>query len=149
MALTDDLNRRVERKRQEIASLEQQLAMGKAYLQAMEEALKLAERTHSRARQPGHSLRKGSMPAMAYPVLRRMGRKVYLVPLLEEMGVPVTAKNKRSLASSLSAYARRGEIFTRPEPNTFGLIEFKDGKSEDGVEAEKPETSPSRVRLVR
>jgi hypothetical protein len=31
---------------------------------------------------------------------------------------------RAAVAGSLSAYVRNGEIFTRPAPNTFGLIEF-------------------------
>lgn len=33
-------------------------------------------------------------------------------------------KAEISLASSLAAYVRKGEIFTRPAPNTFGLVEL-------------------------
>lgn len=133
MALTDDLAKRIERKRQEIAILEQQIAAAKSYVQAMDEALKLAERTSAPAasREGGNALRKGSMPAKAYPVLKRTGRQMYLTALLEEMGIQPTMKNKRTLASSLSAYARKGEIFTRPEPNTFGLIEFGGSATEE------------------
>ena len=43
-------------------------------------------------------------------------------------------------------------MFTRPEPNTFGLVEFEenasDGSSSDEP-VEKPSSGRSRVRLVR
>jgi hypothetical protein len=149
MALTDDLARRIEKKRQEIAMLEQQLMAAKAYVQAMDEALKLAERINApvSVRDTGvNTLRKGSLPAMAYPVLRGSGRPLYLTTLLEGMGVPTTAKNKRALASSLSAYARRGDIFTRPQPNTFGLVEFGGGPV--GVDAVDDGT-PALLKMAR
>ena len=132
MALTDDIARRIERKRQEVAALEQQIVAAKAYLQAMDEALKMAERTSAPAtvRESSSGLRKGSYPAKAYTVLKRQGRPMYVVALLEGMGETVTADNKRSLASSLSAYARKKDVFTRPEPNTFGLSEFGDSHEE-------------------
>lgn len=152
MGLTDDLARRVERKRQEIAVLEQQLMAAKAYLQAMDEALKLAERSSSPSamKDVSRGLRKGSMPAKAFPVLKRAGRTMYLTALLEGMGVPVTAKNKRSLASALSAYARKGEIFTRPEPNTFGLVEFEQrGGGEDADLLDEPDSVQAHLKLAR
>lgn len=132
MALTDDLARRVEKKRLEIAALERQLEAAHAYIQAMEEALKLAERNGTgvpATREAVRSLRKGSMPAKAYPILKRAGRPIYVATLLEEMGEEVTTENKRALASALSAYARKKDIFTRPEPNTFGLVELSGSDS--------------------
>ena len=154
MALKDDLSRRVGKKRQEIAALEQQIMAAKAYLQAMDEALRLAERTNSptATRRRASGLRSGSMPANAYPVLKQAGHPMYLVALLDAMKVPLTAKNKRTLASSLSAYARKKDVFTRPRPNTFGLIEFKEnagGGSSLDEPIKEPSGGPSKVRLVR
>jgi len=153
MALTDDLSRRIRAKRQEIAAIDQQAAAleqqrtaAQAYVQGLEEALKLAERTTppQSAAESARALRKGSMPARAYPVLKSAGRPVYLVNLLESMGVATTLANKRALASALSAYARKREIFTRPEPNTFGLIEFEQGT--EGADGE-PEAVPAQAQL--
>ena len=138
MALTDDISKRIERKRQEVAALEQQIMAAKAYIQAMDEALKMAERTTGAAttsRDASKGIRKGSMPAKAYPVLKRAGRPMYVVALLEAMGLPVTMNNKRTLASSLSAYSRKKDVFNRPEPNTFGLIEFGESVGHEEVES--------------
>ena len=154
MALKDELSRRVGKKRQEIAALEQQIMTARAYLQAMDEALRLAERTNSptATRRRASGLRNGSMPANAYPVLKQAGHPMYLIALLDAMKVPQTAKNKRTLASSLSAYARKKDVFTRPRPNTFGLIEFEEnagGGSSLDKPIKEPSGGPSKVRLVR
>jgi hypothetical protein len=141
MAFIDDISRRIKAKRQELAGLEQQakvldqqILTAKTYIQAMDDALKLAERSGPATAKADASktLRKGSMPARAYPVLKAAGRTLYLTALLEGMGLPTTNKNKRGLAGSLSAYARRGDTFTRPEPNTFGLVEWGNGSSAEG-----------------
>ena len=163
MALITDLGRRIIKKRQEIVSLEserakldRELAKAEAYIDAMEDALKLVERTNSaatttRKRRPVDSFRKGSLPAKAFPVLRQAGQQKHVVQLLEAMGVSVTLNNKRALASSLSAYARKGEIFTRPAPNTFGLVEFADSDeagSESKDDSTEESAEPIPVRLV-
>jgi hypothetical protein len=44
--------------------------------------------------------------------------------LLKAMGKPTDKKNKLSLSGSLSTYVRAGQIFYRPAPNTFGIIEM-------------------------
>jgi hypothetical protein len=44
--------------------------------------------------------------------------------LLSALGIGITKEARASLGGSLSAYVRRGEIFNRPSPNTFGLIEM-------------------------
>lgn len=38
------------------------------------------------------------------------------------MGRPLTSQNKISVGGSISNYVRRGEIFIRTAPNTFGLV---------------------------
>lgn len=148
MAFIDDLHRRLKTKRQELAGLEQQVAAleqqmlsVRAYIQAMDDTLRLAERSATTATakvDAPRSLRKGSMPARAYPVLKTAGRILYLTALLDGMGLPATNKNKRGLAGALSAYARKGDTFTRPEPNTFGLVEWgQEGSGGSGGEADR------------
>ena len=51
-----------------------------------------------------------------------------------------------SLASSLAAYVRRGEIFSRPAPNTFGLLELG---HLGGEEAEEPPSGFGKVTTIR
>ena len=108
----------------------------KAYIQATEDALKLIAKEAAGGKQPQRSLRKGSAPAKAYRALHSAGHPMHITTLVEAIGKAVTRKSRGALASSLSAYARRGEIFTRTAPNTFGLLEFGDG-TEDEAETEE------------
>jgi hypothetical protein len=133
MALRDDIARRLAKKQQEIAGLEsqiaeltQQLGMVKAYAQAMDEMLKLADRELILGSQPAEqpSLRKNSQPAKAYKALKAAGHPLHIVRLLEALGRPVNRTNRSTMSSALAAYYRKREIFTRPAPNTFGLVEW-------------------------
>ena len=54
------------------------------------------------------------------------------------MGKKVTRDTKASLAGSLAAYVRKGEIFTRPAPNTYGLVELGHNEHEDELEEQPP-----------
>jgi hypothetical protein len=69
-------------------------------------------------------LRTGSMPALAYEMLKGAGTPLHITDLLSAMGKESSRKNRTSLASSLSAYVRNSDVFTRPKPNTFGLMEW-------------------------
>jgi hypothetical protein len=40
------------------------------------------------------------------------------------MRKPIAKNSKTSLSGSLASYVREHKIFTRPAPNTFGLVEF-------------------------
>jgi hypothetical protein len=53
--------------------------------------------------------------------------------LLKKLGKPETKEARVSLAGSIASYARKNEIFSRPEPNTFGLLEV-DGEKEEAPE---------------
>ena len=61
---------------------------------------------------------------------------MHVSALIEELGKDLNRKSRASMTGSLGAYARRGEIFTRPAPNTFGLIEL--GHKAAIEEKEKP-----------
>lgn len=129
MGLREDLLRRIERKRQEIAeskALEAaRIAGEERYLQGMLDTFKLIPRDGLSANGSApHSLRKGGSTAKAYAVLKREGHAIHIKDLVEATGKKATRVNRSSLSSSLSAYARKGEIFTKPAPNTFGLVEF-------------------------
>lgn len=139
MGLREDLLRRIERKRQEITELKAQhaaqIAGEERYLQALIDTYKMVPRDGTDGSGPvassGRALRKGGSTAKAYEALKRLGGPtLHIKDLLQQMGVKPTRTNYSSLSSALSAYARRGEIFTKPAPNTFGLVEFSNGKPE-------------------
>ena len=60
--------------------------------------------------------------------LKVLGHAVHVRDLLKHMGEEASKANRASLSGSMGAYVRKGLIFTKPAPNTFGLIEFDEGQ---------------------
>ena len=126
MAVRDEVQRRIDKKRSEIMILEAQLRDAKVYIQALEDTLKILPHDPGEDSGPmtsGH-LRPGSKVDRAREAIRSVGRSLHISDLMNSLGIDNTPANRAALSGSLSAYARRGEVFTRPAPNTFGLLEF-------------------------
>ncbi len=117
---------RIRRKEAEIQELEMQVREGRAYVLALQDALKLLPRESLSGGTDSEEdvLRAGSMVAMARDVLHSNGRPLHLLDILTAIGKEPSPANRASLGGSLAAYVRKGEIFSRPAPNTFGLIDF-------------------------
>jgi hypothetical protein len=82
------------------------------------------------------TLRKGSDMAKVRDHLRVIGKPTHVDDLLKLLGKPVDKKNRASVSGQMSLYARKNQIFTRPEPNTFGLREWEvSGSQKDGPPA--------------
>ena len=101
--------------------MEAQINGAKNYLQGMEDALKLLPRDDA---ETGAVLRPGSNLAKARDAIKQAGKPMHVSDLLAALGRDITRMNRSGLSGSMAAYVRRGEIFTRPAPNTFGLVEF-------------------------
>jgi hypothetical protein len=85
------------------------------------------------------ALRPGSGMAKVREFILEKGRPGHVTELLEALGRPATREARASLSGSLAAYVRKGEIFTRPSPNTFGLIELgHDNEDDAGPDNEPP-----------
>ena len=82
------------------------------------------------------SLRAGSGVAKARELILQAGHPVHVVDLLKALEREPTREARASLSGSLAAYVRRGEIFSRPSPNTFGLLEL--GHGNDTPDEEPP-----------
>jgi len=124
---------KVRRKEQEIAELEAQIREARAYIQALNDALKVIPKDKEDT-DGTRELRPGSMMAEAREAIRRAGKPLHISELLDALGKEKTRSSRASLAGSLAAYVRKGEIFTRPKPNTFGLV----GMDVDVSETDKP-----------
>ena len=131
---------KLRRKMLEIQSLEEKLRAAKIYLHALRDvADALADDPSASEAEPDKSLRKGSALAIARESILKAGRPMHVDELLRAAGKEPTRETKVSLSSALSAYVRRGEIFTRPAMSTFGLIELQQfPKSELSSLAEPP-----------
>jgi hypothetical protein len=130
MGFRQDLEKRIKKKEQEIFELKRQIDKAEAYLQALNDSLRFLPKDENEIN-PGSRLRPNSDLAKARNDLKKAGRALHITELLAAMGKPVTKSSRVSLSGSLSAYARRGEIFTRPLPNTFGLKEFEAVNAEE------------------
>jgi hypothetical protein len=114
---------KIRKKEQEIQSLEEKLRTAKIYLHALNDISKaLSKESHTGPESA--ALREGSAVAQAREFILRRGAPVHINDLLEGLGKELTRESRASLTSSIAAYVRRGEMFTRSAPNTFGLAEL-------------------------
>ncbi len=67
--------------------------------------------------------------AQARDAIAAAGKPLHIAELLPAMGKENTQQNRLSLGGSLARCVREGVVFSRPAPNTFGLLSM-------------PETSP-------
>jgi septal ring factor EnvC (AmiA/AmiB activator) len=129
MGLRGEFQKRIEKKQQEIRDLELKLKEANSYLQALLDSLKLLPRD-SNATNVEQVLRPGTTLAKARDAIKKAGKPLHVSEILKILDKPIDKKNRVSLGGSLSGYVRRGEIFTRPAPNTFGLRELEESESE-------------------
>lgn len=131
------IEERLTKKEEEIQELEAKIRDAKIYAQALLDVLKILPRSSDRGSSNGSgALRSGSGVAKARELIMQQGHPVHVVELLKALGREPTREARASLSGSLAAYVRRGEIFSRPSPNTFGLIEL--GHGNDAPEDEPP-----------
>lgn len=126
---------RLRKKEQEIAALEEKTKAARVYIQALRDILKMLDKDTDEGPDAETTLRPGSAVADARQVILNRRAPVHINEILEALGREATREAKASLTSSLAAYVRRGEIFTRPAPNTFGLAEL----GHETVDDETPE----------
>ncbi len=127
----------LRKKEQEIHSLEEKIKAAKVYVKALRDVLKMLDKG-SDAEEAESTLRQGSAVAQARDVILEQGMPMHIGELLSIMGKPQTREARSSLASSLAAYVRRGEIFVRTAPNTFGLMELGQNSEEEEKNPEPP-----------
>lgn len=137
MSLAQDILRKIKTKeaelrrlQQEMKELEMQMAQGHAYIQGLREILPKAERREQARGGEGENIspngatsefREGSGPQMAKMALEASEKPLHLSEILEKIGQENTKKNRLSLGSTLSRYARNEHIFIKAGPNIFGL----------------------------
>ncbi len=132
MGLRENFQKLIDKKQQEIRGLDIQMREAVAYIQALQDSMKLLPRNAEGGTDPEQSLREGSTLAKTRDLLRHSGTPLPISEILKLLGKPPDKKHRISLAGTLSGYARKGRVFTKTAPNTFGLIEF--GQSEQTEE---------------
>ncbi|MCG8025717.1 MAG: winged helix-turn-helix domain-containing protein [Candidatus Thiodiazotropha endolucinida] len=128
-----DISDLEEKKRKMINEINQELAEAKGVITGLEEALKfLPKGTNLTAfENEVRSIRKGSDIEKVYLVLKDEGEPRHIEWLLKAIGKEVNKKTRQALSGQLSYNYREGRIFTRPAPNTFGLIQWPNNIEDD------------------
>jgi hypothetical protein len=124
MSLREELQKRIEKKQGEIRDCEDRIKSALAYIQGLQDTLKIMGKDDdSVLREP--SLRHGSTIGKAHGALKAAGKPMHITEILKAIGQPTDKKNRLALGGSIAGYARKGRIFSKPAPNTFGLLEFE------------------------
>ena len=140
MSERDKVAEKLRKKELEVHSLEDKLRAAKVYVQALQDVLKMLSDGGERldALSTDVALRPGSAVDQAREIILQRGTPVHVSDLLAALGREPSRDSRASLTSSLAAYVRRGEIFTRPAPNTFGLVELGHNGSRNDANVEPP-----------
>lgn len=146
MSLRDNFQKLIDKKQQEIDNLELQLREANAYIQALQDSMKLLPREGNNTAEMGYNLRPDSTLAKARDIIRATGKPMPIGDILKAIGASPDKKNRVSLAGTLSSYTKKGRIFTKTAPNTFGLLEFGASQAIAG-EDDLPEDFGSMTQL--
>ncbi|MGA9111141.1 MAG: hypothetical protein ACLPSL_07175 [Smithella sp.] len=143
MGLKAKFEERIKRKETEIAEFEAKIREARAYLQALQDSLKLLPKESSTESLYAETLRPGSNVYKTYEYLKKVGRPVHLNEILKALGKGTDKNEKVNLAGTLGAYVRKNQIFVRTAPNTFGLIDSnKIDEPPDDFGVDKEDSQP-------
>lgn len=134
MHIREQFQKLLDRKQQEIKSLELELEKARTYVQALQDSMRFLPKDNG---QEAAVLRPGSTLAKTQEILKAAGKPMHITEILKALNKPLDKKHRLSLSGSLSSYVRSGEIFSRPAPNTFGLIETSKPLSSESVSTDE------------
>src|SRR5665213_1333971 len=123
MDIREGVQRKIDLKRKEVAELELKIREQQAYIRAMEDTLRLLDGEDGNI-DPTRGIRTDSDVGRSREALKKAGKPLHISELVKAIGKADDKRNKISLAGTLSAYVRDNKVFTRPLPNTYGLMEF-------------------------
>jgi hypothetical protein len=148
MDLRTDIFKRIERKQAENREWMLKIRENNAYVQGLQDTLRVLSKDSSQSpavsaapAAADRALRHGTALAKTREIIRSAGKPLHITEILKALGKPIDRKNRANLSGTISAYARKSQIFSKSAPNTFGLIEMddggplageKDGSEEDG-----------------
>ncbi|HEX9751076.1 MAG TPA: HTH domain-containing protein [candidate division Zixibacteria bacterium] len=134
MKAVRDIERRLKQKEEEALRLKSELDKVQSAIEAYRETLKILQKGVSAGN--GSDIRPKSKVGRALQILRDAGKPLHVSEILRALGEDHKNKQARaSLSGSLGVYVRNGQVFTRPSPNTFGLMEF-DGEDQSSSSAD-------------
>jgi hypothetical protein len=136
MGARTQIEKKIQAKAVETAELEARIKENNAYIQALQEVIRLLPKEDSDSQGAEHNLRAGSAVAKARELLLKSGKPMHITEILKGIGKENTKSQRLSVSGSLRNYARKGMIFTQEGGNTFSLVEFK---SKNGSGKNPPE----------
>lgn len=128
MDIREEIQKRIDKKEEEIRECLLKVREGRAYIQALSDTLRLLPKEFVTSSNPDLVLRPGTAMAGARDAIKKAGKPLHIVDILKALGRPIDRDNRGSISGSLSAYVRKGEIFIKVAPNTFGLVEMATAK---------------------
>lgn len=140
MALTQEIQRRIKAKEAEVSRLEddiQELRMrisaAQAYVQGLKDILPKVAKEEGVTGEEDKTveLRPGSAPDMVRALLEQKGAPMHITAILAALGREPTKSNRLSLSGTLARLVRENMVFTRPAPNTFGLMSMQSKVNKD------------------
>jgi hypothetical protein len=135
MGARENLQRLADKKYQEIELLEQEIAMARVYLQAIQDSIKVLPREANAisGMEETTELRPGTLLAKAKDAIMKNGKAMHISEILKAIGVENTKSARTSMVGSLGTYVRKGNVFTRPGPNIFGVVGLPSGVEDVSV----------------
>lgn len=138
------IHEKIKKKEVEVQQLEDQfreletkIREARAYIQALEDLKKSLPAEGAGEVAIEKVIRPGTELDKVREILRKTGKPMHISQLLQALGKPLARNSRASLTGSIGAHVRKNQIFTRPAPNTFGLINW--GIEEDHDDDEVPE----------
>lgn len=124
MGLKSKFEEKIKKKEAEIAEYETRIREARAYLQALQDSMKLLPKEASNTNYSASTLRPGSNVHKTCEYLKKLGKPAHINEILKMLGKDANKVEKVNLASTLGSYVRKKDIFSRTAPNTFSLIEL-------------------------
>jgi hypothetical protein len=132
MSLKTEIEKKIDKKNQEIAGLETQIREARAHIQGLQEALRLAAKdpdidvVGSVSPTRAQEFRATSDMAKAADYVRGEGKPCHISDIVKGIGKEPTKPNIKSVAGAMNNYARQKRVFVRTAENTFSLIAFEE-----------------------
>jgi hypothetical protein len=127
----------IEKSEFEIFEMHKAIDMRISYVQGLRDTLKYLPKDSGDTAVESQ-LRPGTTLAKAYDFLKAEGKPVHVMDLLKQLGKEPSHKNRVSLSGSIGFYVRRKQFFTRPAPNTFGVIDRPENQESNGASQDEP-----------
>lgn len=132
MKARTNIERRIDKERQKITELQIQVERAEAFIQGLQEALKILPKDdNGKPRKGRGTLRPGSDMAKIRDLMVQAGKPMHVTQIVISLGRENNKANRLSITGSLGRYVRRGEIFRRVGANLFTLIDTNNSKEID------------------